>query len=110
MRRPRPALLAVALLAAVPRPSLAESDADRVAARLAGTWDSRDQALRDPGLRQIRMIFAPVPKSRLGAGAPVLYFEEALLATPDQPLRQAFLRLETEEGTGRVLLKSFEPK
>ncbi len=110
MRRPLPALLAVALLAALPLPSLAETDADRVAARLAGTWDSRDQAIRDPGLRQIRMIFAPVPKSRLGAGAPVLYFEEALLATPDQPLRQAFLRLEAEEGTGRVLLKSFEPK
>lgn len=110
MRRPQLALLTTVLLAALPLPAVSETDADRVAARLAGTWDSRDQAIRDPGLRQIRMIFTPVPKSRLGAGAPVLYFEEALLATPDQPLRQTFLRLEAEEGTGRVLLKSFEPK
>lgn len=84
--------------------------ADEVAALLAGTFDSKGQAGANPeAFRAVRLVSVRVPKSRLGSGAPVLYLEQALLATPDKPYRQRFYRIE-ETADGGVVSRVFEPK
>ncbi len=83
---------------------------DEVASLLAGTFDSKTQAEASPvAFRAIRLVSVVVPKSRLGSGPPVLYLEQALLATPDKPYRQRFYRIE-ETADGGVVSRVFEPK
>jgi hypothetical protein len=87
-----------------------ETPAEEVAAWLTGTFDSKDQADSDPkGYRAVRIVAVKVPGSLLGAGAPVLYVEQALLATPEKPYRQRFYRIEAEKD-GTVVSRVFEPK
>lgn len=83
---------------------------EKVADLLTGTFDSKAQSEADPeAYRAVRLVAVRVPKSRLGDGAPVLYLEQALLATPDKPYRQRFLRLEAT-ADGGVISRVFEPK
>ena len=105
-------LLSVLLAAAVPAaPARAGSgDVDEVAALLAGTFDSKAQSDADPkGYRAVRIVAVPVPKSRIAAGAPVLYVEQALVETPNRPYRQRFYRIE-ETADGNVVSRVFEPR
>ena len=107
MKRAAVPLLAVALLGA---PRARAGSVDEVAALLAGTFDSKDQADADPErFRAVRIVAVLVPKSRLASGAPVLYVEQALLASPNKPYRQRFYRIE-ETADGNVVSRVFEPK
>lgn len=100
-----PALLALALPASGAEP---QARAEEVVALLAGTFDSKAQADASPeAYRAVRLVAVRVPKSRLGE--PVLYLEQALLATPDKPYRQRFYRIE-ETADGGVVSRIFEPK
>jgi hypothetical protein len=84
------------------------SAVEEVTALLAGTFDSKAQAEADPKTwKAVRLVAVRVPKSRLGD--PVLYVEQALLATPNKPSRQRFHRIE-ETADGSVLVRVFEPK
>lgn len=108
----RRALALSALLLALPGPSATgaepSSAVEEVAGLLTGTFDSKSQADADPkGFRAVRLVAVRVPKSRLGE--PVLYVEQALLATPNKPYRQRFYRLE-ETADGGVVSRVFEPK
>ncbi|CAG0928553.1 partial Phycocyanobilin lyase CpcT, partial [Planctomycetaceae bacterium] len=86
------------------------SRAEEVAALLAGTFDSAAQSASDPeSFRAVRLVAVRVPASRLGAGLPVLYVEQALLENPDRPYRQRFYRIE-ETADGGVVSRVFEPK
>ena len=108
----RSLLLALGCLFWTPSgPAAAEtSAAGEVAALLAGTFDSKEQAEADPdGYRAVRIVAVEVPGSRLGKGAPVLYVEQALAATPDRPYRQRLYRIEEGEG-GAIVSRVFEPK
>jgi hypothetical protein len=109
--RPLPFALVLAALAAFPSKGAEPPRAvDEVAALLAGTFDSKAQAEADPeAFRAVRLVAVAVPKSRLGSGAPVLYLEQAMLATPDRPYRQRFYRIE-ETADGGVVSRVFEPK
>jgi hypothetical protein len=83
---------------------------EEVADLLAGTFDSKAQADADPkAFKAVRLVSVRVPKSRLGDGSPVLYLEQALLATPNKPYRQRFYRLEAT-ADGGVVSRVFEPK
>jgi CpeT protein len=106
-----PALfLAAASLDAPARAAEPPSAVEEVAELLAGTFDSKAQAEADPkAFRAVRLVSVRVPKSRLGDGSPVLYLEQALLATPDKPYRQRFYRLEAT-ADGGVISRVFEPK
>ncbi len=57
-----------------------------------------------------RLVVVEVPKSRLGLGAPVFYWEEAPLANAAHPRRQRFLRVEEGARADEVFLRVFEPK
>lgn len=77
---------------------------------LTGTFDSRDQALRQSSsFPDARIVSVSVPRSRLGLGAPVLYWEESVSRSPNRPYRLRFLRLE-EAGAGKILMRVFEPR
>jgi hypothetical protein len=104
------ALLATAFLG-MPASGAEPPDAvEEVASLLAGTFDSAAQAEADPkGFRAVRLVAVRVPKSRLGTGGPVLYLEQALVATPNSPYRQRFYRVE-ETADGGVISRVFEPK
>jgi len=106
-----PVALVLGSLLATPAPGEeAPRAAEEVAALLSGTFDSTAQAVADPaGFRAVRLVAVPVPASRLGTGGPVLYLEQALLATPDRPYRQRFYRIE-ETADGGVVSRVFEPK
>ncbi len=110
MRRARFALSTL-LLAGVPAAGTEPpSRVEEVAALLTGTFDSSAQSGSDPdGYRAVRLVAVRVPASRLGAGAPVLYVEQALLESPDRPYRQRFYRIE-ETADGGVVSRVFEPK
>jgi len=110
MRRARFALSTL-LLAGVPAAGTAPPPrVEEVAALLTGTFDSSAQSGSDPeGYRAVRLVAVRVPASRLGAGAPVLYVEQALLESPDRPYRQRFYRIE-ETADGGVVSRVFEPK
>ena len=106
------ALVLVAKLGsgALPSPREATAAAEEVASFLAGTFDSADQAGEDPdGYRAVRIVAVAIPGSRLGQGLPVLYVEQALLASPEKPYRQRLYRIE-EVGDGKVVSRVFEPK
>lgn len=84
--------------------------AEEVAALLTGTFDSKAQAEANPeGFRAVRLVAVRVPGSRLGSGSPVLYVEQAVVATPDKPYRLRFYRIE-ETADGGVVSRVFEPK
>jgi CpeT protein len=109
-----PLLLSLEAAAQAPAPAPVPLPADtavkEVVSLLTGTFDSRDQSAADPeGFRAVRLVAVLVPKSRLGLGAPVLYLEQAMVATPDKPYRQRFYRIE-EVGDGTVVSRVFEPK
>jgi hypothetical protein len=106
-----PALvLAAASLANPARAAEPPSAVEDVAGLLTGTFDSKAQSDADPkAYRAVRLVSVRVPKSRLGDGSPVLYLEQALLATPDKPYRQRFYRLEAT-ADGGVISRVFEPK
>ncbi|HPA50163.1 MAG TPA: chromophore lyase CpcT/CpeT [Thermoanaerobaculia bacterium] len=110
MRRARFALSTL-LLAGVPAAGTEPPPrVEEVAALLTGTFDSSAQSGSDPeGYRAVRLVAVRVPASRLGAGAPVLYVEQALLESPDRPYRQRFYRIE-ETADGGVVSRVFEPK
>lgn len=110
MRRARFALSAL-LLAGLPAAGTEPpSRVEEVAALLTGTFDSSAQSGSDPdGYRAVRLVAVRVPASRLGAGAPVLYVEQALLESPDRPYQQRFYRIE-ETADGGVVSRVFEPK
>jgi len=100
------------LLLALPGPAALGAEppsvVEEVAALLSGTFDSKAQAEADPKTwKAVRLVAVRVPRSRLGD--PVLYVEQALLATPDKPYRQRFYRLE-ETADGGVVSRVFEPK
>lgn len=100
------------LFLAVPGPAASGAEppsaVEEVAALLTGTFDSKAQADGDPKTwKAVRLVTVRVPKSRLGE--PVLYVEQALLATPNKPYRQRFYRLE-ETADGGVISRVFEPK
>lgn len=105
--------LVALLVSAVTLPAPAAeppSAVEEVAGLLTGTFDSKTQADADPkGFRAVRLVSVRVPKSRLGNGSPVLYLEQALVATPNKPYRQRFYRVE-ETADGGVLSRVFEPK
>ena len=104
------ALLLAASFGGFPAPAEEPAPVEQVAALLEGTFDSRAQAESDPKMfKAVRLVAVRVPKSRLGDGSPVLYVEQALLATPDRPYRQRFYRLE-ETADGGVISRVFEPK
>ena len=104
------ALLAAALLAGSAAGAETPGAVEEVASLLAGTFDSAAQAEADPkGFRAVRLVAVVVPKSRLGTGSPVLYLEQALVATPNKPYRQRFYRIE-ETADGGVVSRVFEPK
>lgn len=109
---PAALLLAFVAFARAAPPAAAEPPVpvEEVAALLTGTFDSAEQAAADPErVRAERLVAVRVPGSRLGAGAPVLYVEQALLATPDRPFRQRFYRVE-ETADGGVVLRVLEPR
>lgn len=118
-RASSPAIRSVALLVTLLGASAARADtpggeapraAEEVASLLTGTFDSKGQAEANPeGFRAVRLVSVRVPKSRLGPGAPVLYLEQALVATPDKPYRQRFYRIE-ETADGGVVSRVFEPR
>ena len=113
-RSPIAALLSLLLLAGVLAPPAGAAEApgaaEEVADLLAGTFDSKAQAESDPkSFKAVRLVAVRVPRSRLGDGAPVLYVEQAMLATPDKPYRQRFYRIE-ETVDGGVISRVFEPK
>lgn len=104
--------LALTALLAVPGPAAAAAEppsaVEEVAALLSGTFDSKAQAEADPKTwKAVRLVAVRVPRGRLGD--PVLYVEQAPLATPDKPYRQRFYRLE-ETADGGVISRVFEPK
>lgn len=104
------AFLAVSLSGVPPVDAEPPGPTEEVASLLAGTFDSKEQAEADPnGFRAVRLVAVPVPKSRLAKGEPVLYVEQALVATPDRPYRQRFYRVE-ETADGNVVSRVFEPK
>ena len=115
MKTASPLLIPALVLAAVSIgvPAVAEeapSAVEEVADLLAGTFDSKAQADADPkAFKAVRLVSVRVPKSRLGDGAPVLYLEQALIATPNKPYRQRFYRLEAT-ADGGVISRVFEPK
>ena len=85
-------------------------DVEEVASLLTGTFDSTSQAEADPqGYRSVRIVAVGSPGSRLGQGSPVLYVEQALLATPEKPYRQRLYRIEAS-ATGKVVSRVFELK
>ena len=103
-------LLAAALLAGPAAASEPPATVEQVATLLTGTFDSRAQAESEPKApRAARLVGAHVPKSRIGAGAPVVYVEQAPLAKPDRPFHQRFYRIE-ETADGGVIARVFEPK
>lgn len=104
------ALLAMPPAAAATPEAGSPGAVDEVAALLAGTFDSNAQAEANPaGFSAVRIVAVTVPKSRLGAGSPVLYVEQAMSATPDKPYRVRFYRIE-ETADGGVVSRVFEPK
>lgn len=110
MRRARFALSTLLLVGLPAAGTEPPSRVEEVAALLTGTFDSSAQSGSDPeGYRAVRLVAVRVPASRLGAGAPVLYVEQALLESPDRPYRQRFYRIE-ETADGGVVSRVFEPK
>lgn len=111
MRYARAAAPLLALALAGPgRAGESPSPAEEVAALFAGTFDSKAQAEADPKYgRAMRLVAVRVPAGRLADGAPVLYVEEAPLASPGRPSRQRFYRLEQSPG-GEVVARVFDPK
>ena len=97
------------LVAARPGGAQLPAAADEVAGWLAGTFDTKDQAVADAEVPPLRLVVVAVPKSRLSFGAPVLYREEAKPDRPDRPVRQGFLRVE-EDASGGVVVRLFELK
>ncbi len=97
------------LLAALPAGGQAPASADEAARWLVGTYDTREQAVRDAEVPALRMLIVAVPKSRLSFGSPVLYLEEAPAGRPDRPSRQRFLRVETD-AQGAIVLRTFDLK
>ncbi|MEO6324723.1 MAG: chromophore lyase CpcT/CpeT [Thermoanaerobaculia bacterium] len=88
----------------------AEPGVTELSAWLAGTFDNREQASRDPeGFGQTRLVSVVVPKSRIGLGAPVLYVEEAPVAVTNRPFVRRFWRIE-ETGAGKFVARLFDPK
>jgi hypothetical protein len=106
-----PASLVVAMLLGSPKVGAEGPRAvEEVASLLAGTFDSKAQAEADPkGFRAVRLVAVLVPGSRLGESSPVLYVEQALLATPDKPYSQRFCRIEETADRG-VIARVFEPR
>lgn len=103
-------VLAAASLSAPVRATEPPEAVEEVAGLLTGTFDSKAQAEADPkAFKAVRLVSVRVPKSRLGGGAPVLYLEQALVATPDKPYRQRFYRIEAT-ADGGVISRVFEPK
>lgn len=97
-----------------PAPSATETaglaNVAEVVAWFSGSWDSSSPSVPDhAGSPRGVLVVVPVPKSRFGFGAPVLYVEEALFAKPNRPTRQRFYRTE-DGGSGKVLWRVFEPK
>jgi CpeT/CpcT family (DUF1001)/Oxidoreductase molybdopterin binding domain len=76
---------------------------------LEGSFDSKAQASADRDFREAVFVSVKVPKSRLSAGTPVLYVEEADALSPERPVLQRFYRAE-DDDSGRVLLRAFEPR
>lgn len=110
MRRARFVLSALVLVGHAAPGTEPPSRVEEVAALLTGTFDSSAQSTSDPeSFRAVRLVAVRVPASRLGAGAPVLYVEQALLESPDRPYRQRFYRIE-ETADGGVVSRVFEPK
>jgi len=99
---------AVAIALARPRALAVEPWVAEAAALLTGTFEAG--ARSSAGGAPSRLVVVEVPKSRLGLGAPVLYWEEAPLADTAHPRRQRFLRVEEEGRPDEVLLRLFEPK
>jgi len=97
------------LVAARPGGAQLPAAADEVAGWLAGTFDTKDQAVADAEVPPLRLVVVAVPKSRLSFGAPVLYREEAKPDRSDRPVRQGFLRVE-EDASGGVVVRLFELK
>jgi CpeT protein len=103
------ALVAAFLVTASPEAAEAPASAEEVAGWLAGTFDTRDQAVVDAEVPLLRAVIVFVPKSRLSFGAPVLYREEAAFDRLERPVRQSFLRVELD-ASGRAVLREFELK
>lgn len=80
---------------------------DQLISWMTGTFDSGEQAGRDPDFLDIRVVTVQVPRSRLGAS--VLYVEQAASSAPHAPYRQRFHRVE-DAGPGRVFIRVYEPK
>lgn len=104
-----PGALALGILVSRSAPAPAQGTSAEVASWLTGTFDTKDQATRDPGVPETRLVAVVVPKSRLGLGAPVLYVEQAASSSLDKPYRQRFYRVE-ESGAGKILVRVFEPR
>jgi hypothetical protein len=93
--RPRLAVASVmagiALAGCASAPGGGRDPAAEVAALMAGQFDSREQATRDPAFRPIALAMVPIWTDRTDAHW--LYVEQAMADTPDQPYRQRVYRV-----------------
>lgn len=96
----RAAIALLLLWTAAPGPS----NADRLAAMLAGDYSNADQARADSDYYVAFMHARPIWPGR--AGGPWLYVEQALEMSPRSPYRQTVLRL-VARGDGRVEARAF---
>ena len=96
MQRPRsPALL----LPPAPSTPLLGRQAE-LAVWLSGTFDSSEQAAEDYSYYAVQLVACPVEAPELGAN--VLYIEQALADTPEDPYRQRlYVRRQRQCATAR---------
>ncbi len=75
-------------------------------AALVGTYDSSAQAKEDREFYDILLTMCPVALPELGER--VLYVEQALHDTPDEPYRQRFYVIEGGDGANEAVSRIFE--
>lgn len=75
-------------------------------AQLVGTYDSSAQAKEDREFYDILLTMCPVELPELGER--VLYVEQALHETPDEPYRQRFYALEAGDSENVAVSRIFE--
>lgn len=93
--RSRPATVAPPV-----EPDVAETSAHTLARYLTGEFDSLAQAQRDASYFGVKLTMCPIDAPAIGEL--VLYVEQALTATPDQPYRQRLYVLSAVDGSRAV--------
>lgn len=81
-------------------PAVAETPAHTLARYLTGEFDSLAQSQRDESYFGVKLSMCPIDAPAIGDL--VLYVEQALAATPDQPYRQRLYVLSTVDGSRAV--------